>query len=557
MSLRRGRLYLGPIVGHTDHRSTRIWIQAAGDPFDYTLRVLRCGDFPFVSTESKPEFGTALALVDGLRPDLIYRYRILFRGRSVPDGVGTFRTMPDPNSLADVSFVAVSCSHQRDLGKWEELATYIEESQPRFLILMGDQVYMDQEDPNIWDAFLESEPRLRRRAMAAKYRQSWSREPLRKIFATTPTYMMWDDHDIRDGWGSWALDSPSLAEAHSRGRPTFEKANHYFEDARDVYWHFQMCHNPPPSLDLLAPEPPAEAYTLGLPPKSGMRQAMPFVFRCGRLAVVMVDSRGDRDLWRDVAPVLGQVQWEFLRGVFEQLSTDIDALALVTPVPIVAGDPDGQAQFLLGRRTDDIELFKDGKEEELLSLMRGDEKEGVHHIPLNALSGWASSRLGVDLNWGSFKNSDIDDARDQWCNHLSRSEQERLIREAGRARLVNRLPRYPRGLIFVGGDLHSGGLFEVTVTDPPFTATCLISSGISQKNDIKVTEPLVDTLVDREFSVAPGVHVKLKQFFTHYNFGTVQVLATGEKPRIIPAVIADRDAAVWGIKLNLTPLGVP
>ena len=59
-------------------------------------------------------------------------------------------------------------------------------------------------------------------------------------------YMVWDDHDIRDGWGSLAADSPTMAAQHPRGAPIFRKCTAYFEDARDVYWHFQGCRNPLP-----------------------------------------------------------------------------------------------------------------------------------------------------------------------------------------------------------------------------------------------------------------------------------------------------------------------
>ncbi len=72
MARRRGprRLQLGPVVGHTDDRSTRIWIQVSDDPSRYGLRVEDVGLFPFVSTEfGSVEFGTAIANVTGLQPD--------------------------------------------------------------------------------------------------------------------------------------------------------------------------------------------------------------------------------------------------------------------------------------------------------------------------------------------------------------------------------------------------------------------------------------------------------------------------------------------------------
>ena len=82
--------------------------------------------------------------------------------------------------------------------------------------------------------------------MAEMYRFNWSRDPVRQILANVPTYMIWDDHDIRDGWGSLASDSPTMAALHRRGAAIFHASTAFFEDARDVYWHFQGCRNPLP-----------------------------------------------------------------------------------------------------------------------------------------------------------------------------------------------------------------------------------------------------------------------------------------------------------------------
>jgi hypothetical protein len=80
--------------------------------------------------------------------------------------------------------------------------------------------------------------------------------------------MMWDDHDIRDGWGSFAPDSPTLAALYPRGKPIFDQYNAFFEDARDVSWHFQMSHNPPPATNILSQGASAEAWTFrSFPPE--------------------------------------------------------------------------------------------------------------------------------------------------------------------------------------------------------------------------------------------------------------------------------------------------
>ena len=138
---------------------------------------------------------------------------------------------------------------------------------------MGDQVYIDEDDPNIFELHYDSDAATRRAALAEKYRLSWSRKVIQQTFANIPTYMVWDDHEIRDGFGSLACDSPTLVAQFPRGAKMFARSDAYFQDCRDVYWHFQGCHNPTPTGDPSLPN-----YIDG-PPSPGQRRAMPFVFR--------------------------------------------------------------------------------------------------------------------------------------------------------------------------------------------------------------------------------------------------------------------------------------
>jgi len=285
------RLKLGPIVGHTDDSTSKVWIQVFDDPGDYKLRVAGAGVFDFVSTEPAGlEFHTCIARAVDLRSDWKYTYSILRRGRRVVGGKGSFRTMPDPDSVAPVLFCAVSCSTLATDGVWPQMAKFIKESQPSFLLMMGDQVYIDEDDPNIFELHYDSDPATRRAALAEKYRLSWSRKVIQQTFANIPTYMVWDDHEIRDGFGSLACDSPTLVAQFPRGAKMFARSDAYFQDCRDVYWHFQGCHNP---LQGETAEPSLPNYIKD-PPAGGPRRAMPFVFRCGRVLILMTESRTER-----------------------------------------------------------------------------------------------------------------------------------------------------------------------------------------------------------------------------------------------------------------------
>lgn len=517
------RLLLGPIVGHTDAQSTRVWIQVADDPAWYTLRIAGRGLFPFVSTENGSlEFGTALADANGLDAERKYRYQILRLGRAVPGAHGTFRTMPPPGSSADVLFVSLSCSEYRRPGAWPLLDKYVKQAKPRFILMTGDQVYLDfgnTDRERIWPAHLHSTSDVRRQAMVYRYQQNWGREPIRRIMANTPTYMLWSDHDIRDGWGSWASDSPTLQEKYPRGAAIAAAYNHFFEDARDVYWHFQACHNP---------APPAFVQ---LPLQHGLRQAIPFSFQCGRLQVLLLDDRGDRDLWRDSYPVLGNDQWRFVKNEFvPNLEANVDVLAIVTQAPIVTMSPKGESQTRLGHRMDDVVLFSQGKGKELLALQKHSDTR------LEYAEAFVDRLVFKDaLPNNDLHISDFDEARDQWSHYISRPEQERLIRLAGTARTTNRITSAAREVLFLGGDIHSGALFDISVSEPSFKAQCLISSGIGQARG-----HIVGAVVDDNFEVAPGIRAKLRHFVGAYNFGITHILFSGGKP-VVNNFIAHSD----------------
>jgi len=535
------RLKLGPIVGHTDESSSRVWIQVGDDPSHYLLRVEGVGLFPFESTDgSVVEFGTAIARVTGLESDRRYRFRVVRHGRFVPGARGSFRTFPPPSSMTNLLFCAISCNGAEEIGVWEKFSGFVEESQPSFILMMGDQVYLDEDAPDVYKEHFESDPEMRRKAMAEMYQSNWSREPLRTIFANTPTYMVWDDHDIRDGFGSLAHDCPTMAARYPRGKPLFDKTNAYFEDARDVYWHFQACRNPGP-LDTPVPSLP---NFIDRPVPRGVRRAMPFVFRCGRLIVLVVESRGERDAFRKELPILGARQWAFIEDVFANLPADVETLAIATPTPIASQDPDGQSQRLLGTRTDDVDAFREGDEEEAFHP-KATGTDDVGEIVKTVLNARIASEFGVQFNQGTFQRNNMDEARDQWSHHISRPEQARLIRSAFAARRTSQIDGSERGLIFLSGDIHIGCVFELKVRQSKTSAFSMTSSGISQIDD---TQPLIGVFIDEEFTVASGIRSTLRDVVNKFNFGIVHVQPTGSGAVIEPTLAYEGSSLVFGVQ---------
>lgn len=499
---------LGPIVGHTTDTSTRIWIAAEGGP--HRLEVEGGPTVPFQPTETGvPEFGTAIADATGLTPDTRYRYTI----RALDGGVaaqGSCRTFPPSLDRTGLLFASASCDslkvagEQSNPGAWGLLAQQVRQGDLRFLMLLGDQVYMDEVE-NIWHLPLDLDRRERRRRMAAVYHRFWSRAPVAEILANVPTYMMWDDHEIRNGWGSDPGDSPTLAGRYPRGRPISARYEAFFEDARQVYWHFQHVRNP---------------ATIGIDRAAflepGTRRAVPFTVACGATTLLVLDNRGSRDVWRPQKPVLGAEQWTVLREVLHDLEPTTDSLVVVVPLPVVSMPNRGIVQIMFGRRREDIRLFRQGRSAKLkLFPEQGEPSSGGSKllVYLRAALDTAGALFFGLGGGGRFHLKDLTDVRDNWANHLVRRERDELLRTVLHAR------RGGRSVSFIGGDLHLGARMDI-VERGSVPVPTLITSGIGQAAS---AGPVVHTVLGRRFRIARGLRARLIEHSVAHNFGLTRI----------------------------------
>lgn len=116
---------------------------------------------------------------------------------------------------------------------------------PSFAVAMGDQIYVDADAEEDIEESLSlfhgsrseiSSVDLRRseynqRLLADIYRFHFSVPPLADAMSRLPVAMVWDDHEIRDGWGSQGDEDDPLWQQ-------------YFRDAQAVYGSYQLARNP-------------------------------------------------------------------------------------------------------------------------------------------------------------------------------------------------------------------------------------------------------------------------------------------------------------------------
>lgn len=234
----------GPVLyfrGATD----RQWTLAAliGSPTEQEPQTLVAGD-----TETQPR---RIAEREGIA---IWRYDFVL-GRGDRSAEATYRIGSESWTVAvpgqnDLRVAFTSCNGTEDTPldspeperneRWRHLAAVHGRSPFHLLVQGGDQYYADL----VWKTVPEI-ARLRgwfglkqRRALMSdelrealddfyfqRYTILWSQQDLRPVTSSVPSLMMWDDHDIFDGWGS----HPPALHASEIHQGIFGAARRHFE----------------------------------------------------------------------------------------------------------------------------------------------------------------------------------------------------------------------------------------------------------------------------------------------------------------------------------------
>lgn len=189
------------------------------------------------------------------------------------------------------------------------------------LLLGGDQIYADE----LWTAIPElrrfnERPRSERltfRADAAlaraieqfyveTYCQRLTPQPIASALGSIPTLMMWDDHDIFDGWGSYSDE---------------EQASDVFQTVFDVA---RRCF----SLFQLQSDPRAPSWP-ALPGQSGFNALL----RLGELGLLILDLRSERTQHQ----VLSPATWDVVLTALDA-TQGLRHLLVMSSIPIVHPD---------------------------------------------------------------------------------------------------------------------------------------------------------------------------------------------------------------------------
>ena len=202
--------------------------------------------------------------------------------------------------------------------RWRDLGKKHASSPFHLLLLGGDQLYAD----SIWEAVpsikrWNEKPGAKRwkakftgrmnqqveRFYFNLYCDRWKQPGPREVFATIPSVMMWDDHDIFDGWGS-----------HPAARHNSEVYQRIFQIATEHFRVFQL-HTDPTG------------------PVAGTLDGGGFntVHDLGKTALAVLDLRSERTEER----IMSSQSWDSVIAELDKIGAGCKHLFVLSSVPVV------------------------------------------------------------------------------------------------------------------------------------------------------------------------------------------------------------------------------
>ncbi len=359
-------LLLGPMLRYLDATSATIWMQTDA-PTQVEVLGRRARTFAVAGRHY------ALVVLEDLPPEPT-AYDVTLDGEHVwplPGADPSLICPPVTDRLYSLAFGSCRVAapledEQAGTDALHALAERVRASSPAMrpdvLLLVGDQVYADDnispqtkafvesrrpatggESPNDGDGTLDERPLevCDVDEYVHLYIESWSPAEIRWLFSTLPSMMIFDDHDIRDDWNTsqtWRQaiqQTPWWQERIVSGLVTYWVYQHLgnlspAELAEDETWQrVQQAAAQGQDAEGLLREMAtrADAAADGGP---GLRWS--YCRDVGRSRIVVLDSRCNRKVDDAQRLMVGDREWEWFR---EHATGDVDHLLIATSVPFL------------------------------------------------------------------------------------------------------------------------------------------------------------------------------------------------------------------------------
>src|SRR5215211_5028039 len=353
------KLVLGPVLRYVSETEATVWVET-----DEACEVAVLGRSEHTFRVDGHHY--ALVCLDGLEPGRVHEYEVHLDGeRAWPPSESGFpasvlRTI-DPDGPLKIVFGScrVAVPHHppftltkdedpergREIDALYALAHRMRETPPsewpHLLLMLGDQVYCDEEAPET-RAFIRERRGTEREPgeevadfeeYTRLYRESWGDETIRWLLSTVPSAMIFDDHDVHDDWNtsiSW------LEEVRSKSW-----WNRRISGALASYWTYQHLGNLSPAgiaegglLGRVKSEPDAghmlHSWAHDADWGSGGRR-WSYSRDLGGVRLVVFDSREGRILDERPRRMFDAAEWEWLESV---VTGDVRHLLLADTLPM-------------------------------------------------------------------------------------------------------------------------------------------------------------------------------------------------------------------------------
>lgn len=434
---------LGPFVGYVTDTSALLWLHAVGLPPGGSRDVFVTlheahADAPAsasgVMRLAYEELNVGTASFDSLKPDTVYYYRLWEdAGHTGPLDTGgltpldlRFQTLPSEGFGERLDFILMSC-HNPETSRgdgadgfavWRQLPEIIAQNENvRFALLAGDQIYGDDVEVAVRE---ETDLRKRQELYLGVYRKFWDNIHYRRVLCRMPALMMWDDHDVTDGWGS--REDSFTDEKSSTFEPEWVRL---FEAARSVFTRMQAARNPPPL-------------------SSDFKTGFDYCFKVGRAGFAVPDLRSNRNVRE--GRILLPEQLDAIRRWVAANRQEIDVLFFVSTVVFSHGAP---------------------------QIERGILKYWFHVLDF---AKWAGKLppLKRPTRWFNQAVGDLrDDINDSWGSDVNRAEADRALdfmfdlqnpRDGGK----------PINVVILSGDIHTPGYSTIFSSDASHAGKAVI-----------------------------------------------------------------------------------
>ncbi len=327
-------LTLGPIVGWTQGSSCRVWGRGSEGKSEKRCfgiaRYRKIGNTKFGKPQickMRPAFDfTGVIDFEGLALGTRYEFQFGFLNRDVEQKdidlsrdydwsdatIGSFIT-DDENKADETNFVFGSCRYLLKLfggsffdKRGDKVFRSINRQISRgaktdFMLMVGDQIYADDLNVFLPDQSLSE--------FFSRYQDVFGQEHVREMMANLPTYMILDDHEIKDNW------SNDDRASHP----------HLYAAAMHAYQSYQMVHGP--------------AFR---PRNQGNRSEIPdriwFDYKSGISAFFVLDTRTERTKSSLPPEMISRTQMNELKVWLNSAKNRTKPKFVVSSVPMF---PDG------------------------------------------------------------------------------------------------------------------------------------------------------------------------------------------------------------------------